>query len=93
MTLDLDGMIEVLQALKAPLMIPMHYFSTYTLHRFLDRAREQKWDGRDGRGALDRDLEDDAADDAEGAGAAGALSRGSSTHDARKNVTTLDERA
>jgi L-ascorbate metabolism protein UlaG (beta-lactamase superfamily) len=39
MTLDLEGMIEVLQALKAPLMIPMHFFSTYTLHRFLERAR------------------------------------------------------
>ena len=26
-TLDLDGMVEVLQSLKAPLMIPMHYFS------------------------------------------------------------------
>src|SRR5919109_364150 len=37
-TLDLEGMMEVLQALKAPLMIPMHYFSTYTLRRFLDRA-------------------------------------------------------
>jgi L-ascorbate metabolism protein UlaG (beta-lactamase superfamily) len=42
MTLDLEGMIEVLQALKAPLMIPMHFFSTYTLHRFLERAR-QSW--------------------------------------------------
>jgi L-ascorbate metabolism protein UlaG (beta-lactamase superfamily) len=42
MTLDLEGMMEVLQALKAPLMIPMHYFSTFTLHRFLDRAR-QSW--------------------------------------------------
>ena len=42
MTLDLEGMMEVLQALKAPLMIPMHYFSTFTLHRFLDRAR-QTW--------------------------------------------------
>ncbi|MCC6780301.1 MAG: MBL fold metallo-hydrolase [Hyphomicrobiales bacterium] len=42
MTLDLEGMIEVLQALKAPLMIPMHYFSTYTLHHFLDRVR-QNW--------------------------------------------------
>ena len=41
-TLDADGMIEVLQALKAPLMIPMHYFSTYTLHRFLERVR-QNW--------------------------------------------------
>jgi len=35
-------MIEVLQALKAPLMIPMHSFSTYTLHRFLERVR-QTW--------------------------------------------------
>jgi len=34
-TLDLDGMIEVLGGLKAPLMIPMHYFSTYSLNRFL----------------------------------------------------------
>ena len=42
MTLDLEGMIEVLQSLKAPLMIPMHFFSTYTLHRFLDRVR-QSW--------------------------------------------------
>jgi len=42
MTLDLDGMMEVLQALKAPLMIPMHFFSTFTLQRFLDRAR-QNW--------------------------------------------------
>jgi L-ascorbate metabolism protein UlaG (beta-lactamase superfamily) len=42
-TLDLDGMIEVLKALKAPLMIPMHYFSAFTLDRFLARAR-QDWD-------------------------------------------------
>jgi len=41
-TLDLEGIMEVLQALKAPLMIPMHYFSTFTLNRFLDRAR-QNW--------------------------------------------------
>jgi L-ascorbate metabolism protein UlaG (beta-lactamase superfamily) len=34
-TLDLDGMIEVLHALKAPLMIPMHYFGSVTLDRFL----------------------------------------------------------
>jgi len=39
-TLDLDGMIEVVASLKAPLMIPMHYFSSYTLNRFLARARE-----------------------------------------------------
>jgi L-ascorbate metabolism protein UlaG (beta-lactamase superfamily) len=36
-TLDLEGMIEVLTALKAPLMIPMHFFSSYTLDRFLQR--------------------------------------------------------
>jgi L-ascorbate metabolism protein UlaG (beta-lactamase superfamily) len=40
-TLDLDGMIEVLAAMKAPLIIPMHYFSSYTLDRFLARVREQ----------------------------------------------------
>jgi len=40
-TLDLDGMMEVLAALKAPLMIPMHFFSQFTLARFLDRARQQ----------------------------------------------------
>ena len=42
-TLDLDGMIDVLHALKAPLMIPMHFFSSYTLDRFLSRVR-QEWD-------------------------------------------------
>jgi L-ascorbate metabolism protein UlaG (beta-lactamase superfamily) len=40
-TLDLDGMIDVLASLKAPLMIPMHYFSSFTLNRFLDRARDK----------------------------------------------------
>ena len=42
-TLDLEGMVEVLKALKAPLIIPMHYFSAYTLDRFLSRVR-QEWD-------------------------------------------------
>jgi L-ascorbate metabolism protein UlaG (beta-lactamase superfamily) len=40
-TLDLDGMMEVLTALKAPLIIPMHFFGWYALERFLDRAKEQ----------------------------------------------------
>jgi len=31
-----------LQALKAPLMIPMHFFNSYSLERFLVRAR-QNW--------------------------------------------------
>jgi L-ascorbate metabolism protein UlaG (beta-lactamase superfamily) len=38
-TLDGEGMFEVVQALKAPLLIPMHFFSAFTLERFLDRAR------------------------------------------------------
>jgi L-ascorbate metabolism protein UlaG (beta-lactamase superfamily) len=42
-TLDLDGMMEVLAALNAPLIIPMHFFGQYTLDRFLARARQQ-WD-------------------------------------------------
>lgn len=40
-TLDLDGMMEVLTALKPQLIIPMHFFSEFTLDRFLDRARAQ----------------------------------------------------
>lgn len=39
-TLDLDGMVEVLMALKARLMIPMHMFSAYGLERFLRRVRQ-----------------------------------------------------
>jgi L-ascorbate metabolism protein UlaG (beta-lactamase superfamily) len=39
-TLDLDGMMEVLTSLKAPLIIPMHYYGQYILDRFLDRARK-----------------------------------------------------
>jgi L-ascorbate metabolism protein UlaG (beta-lactamase superfamily) len=42
LTLDLDGMMEVLTALKASLIIPMHFFNQYTLGRFLDRAG-RKW--------------------------------------------------
>lgn len=38
-TLDTPGMVEVLRDLKAPLVIPMHYFSSFTLSRFLDAAR------------------------------------------------------
>ncbi len=39
-TLDLEGMLEVLKALKAPLMIPMHYFSGATLNRFLTHVED-----------------------------------------------------
>src|SRR6267143_1912442 len=40
-TMDLEGMVEVIQAMKAPLMVPMHYFSTFTLRRFLERVNRQ----------------------------------------------------
>ena len=40
-TLDLDGMIEVLEALKGKVLIPMHFFSTYTLQRFIDRTKDK----------------------------------------------------
>jgi L-ascorbate metabolism protein UlaG (beta-lactamase superfamily) len=43
MTLDLEGMMDVLTSIKPQLMIPMHYFGRYTLERFLSRAKEQ-WD-------------------------------------------------
>jgi L-ascorbate metabolism protein UlaG (beta-lactamase superfamily) len=43
-TLDLEGMVEVLQALKAPMMITMHYFSTYSLRRFLDTLGEKSFE-------------------------------------------------
>jgi L-ascorbate metabolism protein UlaG (beta-lactamase superfamily) len=39
-TMDLDGMVEVLKAIKAPLMVPMHYFSSFTLDRFMARVRD-----------------------------------------------------
>jgi L-ascorbate metabolism protein UlaG (beta-lactamase superfamily) len=42
-TLDLDGIMDVLQAMKAPVIIPMHYFGQSVLDRFLDRARKL-WD-------------------------------------------------
>jgi L-ascorbate metabolism protein UlaG (beta-lactamase superfamily) len=38
LTLDMDGMLEVLRSINAPLMIPMHYFSSSTLNRFLGRV-------------------------------------------------------
>jgi L-ascorbate metabolism protein UlaG (beta-lactamase superfamily) len=39
-TMDLAGMTEVLKAIQAPLVIPMHYFGEPTLSRFLDLARQ-----------------------------------------------------
>ena len=39
-TMDLDGMIQVLKDIRAPLIVPMHYFSRLTLERFLGRIRQ-----------------------------------------------------
>jgi L-ascorbate metabolism protein UlaG (beta-lactamase superfamily) len=38
-TLDTPGMMEVIDAIRAPLILPMHYFGAATLNRFLDVAR------------------------------------------------------
>jgi L-ascorbate metabolism protein UlaG (beta-lactamase superfamily) len=40
-TLDTDGMMEVLKAIGAPLMVPMHYFNPTTLNHFLTKAKER----------------------------------------------------
>jgi len=37
-TLDMDGMLEVLQTLQARIIIPMHFFGQSTLERFLAKA-------------------------------------------------------
>jgi L-ascorbate metabolism protein UlaG (beta-lactamase superfamily) len=39
-TLDQEGMLEVLKALQARVMIPMHFFGGGTLNRFLARSQE-----------------------------------------------------
>jgi L-ascorbate metabolism protein UlaG (beta-lactamase superfamily) len=38
-TMDVAGVVETLRALRARLILPMHYFDTFTLRRFLDRIR------------------------------------------------------
>ncbi|MET0605949.1 MAG: MBL fold metallo-hydrolase [Beijerinckiaceae bacterium] len=43
-TLNVDGMMETLKQINAPLMIPMHYFGPTTLQRFIDKARDRGWD-------------------------------------------------
>ena len=40
-TMDMEGTVEVVQAIKAPLMMPMHVFNAVTLRRFLDRVGRQ----------------------------------------------------
>jgi L-ascorbate metabolism protein UlaG (beta-lactamase superfamily) len=38
-SLDIAGVVEVLKALRARLILPMHYFNSYTLNRFLETIR------------------------------------------------------
>ncbi len=38
-TLDLPGMVEVLKRLRPRLIIPMHYFGTYSLNQFLEQIK------------------------------------------------------
>jgi L-ascorbate metabolism protein UlaG (beta-lactamase superfamily) len=38
-TLDIAGVVETLETLRARLILPMHYFNPYRLNRFLDRIR------------------------------------------------------
>ena len=71
-TLDLDGMVEVLHALKAPLMIPMHFFSAYTLDRFLAAGPAGLGCGTRA-GPIAGSIEDDASGEAEGDCSAGPL--------------------
>lgn len=40
-TLDIEGMMETLKAINAPLVIPMHYFSSWGLDRFLSRLGKE----------------------------------------------------
>ena len=40
-TLNVDGILDVVQSLKAQLLIPMRFFSAFTLEQFLSRAREK----------------------------------------------------
>ncbi len=42
-TLDHEGMAEVLTSLKAPLVIPMHYFSTFTLNRMQGYLQDKSY--------------------------------------------------
>ncbi len=38
-TMDIAGMIDVIKALRARLVLPMHYFNQHTLMRFLERIK------------------------------------------------------
>ena len=78
-TLNVDDMIEVLGQINAPLVIPMHYFGTSTLARFVARLEEHYAVETNPLPVVTLSPRDAAAR-AYGAGAAGILSaRGSVT--------------
>jgi L-ascorbate metabolism protein UlaG (beta-lactamase superfamily) len=39
-SMDVPGVVEVLKALRARLILPMHYFNPFTLNRFLETVRK-----------------------------------------------------
>ena len=73
-TMDVAGIVEVLKALRARLILPMHYFNPYTLNRFLDRIRND-FPVETATEPMLVDLAEDAAERAQGAGAAGELTQ------------------
>jgi hypothetical protein len=58
--------------MKALLMVPMHYFSTFTLHRFLERVSRQ-YDIEFARDPIVCRVKGDVTHQGEVSGAAGAL--------------------
>jgi len=45
-TLDREAMLRVVQAMGAPLVIPMHFFGTYSIEEFTALAKQKKFDIR-----------------------------------------------
>lgn len=44
MTLDREAMLRVVRAMGAPLVIPMHFFGTYSIEEFTALAKEKNFD-------------------------------------------------
>ena len=80
MTLDLDGMMEVITALKAPVISPCTTSSPTRSTGSSARAKE-KWQVEVGANSPHRGIEGDAPEEPEGAGAAGALSLAFRSHE------------
>ncbi|MCC2098394.1 MAG: MBL fold metallo-hydrolase [Hyphomicrobiales bacterium] len=46
MTLNREAMLRVVRSMGAPLVVPMHYFGSWSLEEFITLAREKKFDIR-----------------------------------------------